>query len=213
MKEQHFEEIVQASLEKSQVASKKRINTLFKNFDENAQEGYQVEDVDQMLEEDLKAIFALVKSRFSERKVGSERSMNFVEALKDRVPQLYSEMMTSYQQNQKKAATAKKKDEAKQLNKLDDEIEKLQEELEKLENGTYVDQSDEDEESDSEYDSEEDSDEREARKAKKRAKNIKAPKQQVPLNDQLVALQEEQKDLEIQTENRKEELEVLKTEV
>ena len=65
--------------------------------------------------------------------------MNFIEALKERLPQVYSEMMTSYQKNQTRAAKAKKKDEAKELNKLDDEIEKLQEELEKLENGTYVD--------------------------------------------------------------------------
>ena len=63
-------------------------------------------------------------------------------------------MMTAYQKNQIKAVKAKKKDEAKQLNKLDDEIEKLQEELEKLENGTYVDQSDDEEEdSDDDYDS------------------------------------------------------------
>ena len=142
------------------------------------------------LEAEYKDLFSLLKTKFSEKKVGSERSMNFVEALKERLPQVYSEMMSAYQRNQKKAATAKKKDEAKQLNKLDDEIEKLQEELEKLVDGTYVDQSDEDNEddSDSDYDSEEDSDERDARKAKKRAKNIKAPKKQVPLADQLVAL-------------------------
>ena len=131
MKEQHFEEIVQASLEKSQVASKKRINTLFKDFDTNAQEGYEVENVED-LETEFKELFKIIKAKFSERKVGSERSMNFVEALKERLPQVYSEMMTAYQKNQKKAATAKKKDEAKQLNKLDDEIEKLQDELEKL---------------------------------------------------------------------------------
>ena len=152
MKEQHFEEIVQASLEKSQTASKKRINAIFKDFDNNAQEGYEVENVED-LENDFNQLFQMVKSKFSERKVGSERSMNFVEALKDRLPQVYSEMMTAYQKNQIKAVKAKKKDEAKQLNKLDDEIEKLQEELEKLENGTYVDQSDDEEDSDDDYDS------------------------------------------------------------
>ena len=138
MKEQHFEEIVQASLEKSQTASKKRINAIFKDFDTNNQEGYEVENVED-LETEFKDLFKLVKSKFSEKKVGSERSMNFVEALKDRLPQLYSEMMTAYQRNQTRAAKAKKKDEANQLNKLEDEMERLQEELEKLENGTYVD--------------------------------------------------------------------------
>lgn len=38
----------------------------------------------------------MVKAKFSERKVGSERSMNFIEALKERLPQVYSEMMTAY---------------------------------------------------------------------------------------------------------------------
>ena len=48
MKEQHFEEIVQASLEKSQAASKKRINALFKDFDNSAQEGYEVEGLEDL---------------------------------------------------------------------------------------------------------------------------------------------------------------------
>ena len=83
-----------------------------------------------------------------------------------------------------------------------------------LENGTYVDQSDDEEEdSDDDYDSDEDSDEREARKAKKRAKNIKAPKQPIDLNAELQHLEEEKEDLAAQTENRKGELELVKTDV
>ena len=38
------------------------------------------------METEFKDLFKLVKSKFSEKKVGSERSMNFVEALKDRLP-------------------------------------------------------------------------------------------------------------------------------
>lgn len=38
------------------------------------------------METEFKELFKLVKAKFSERKVGSERSMNFIEALKDRLP-------------------------------------------------------------------------------------------------------------------------------
>ena len=105
-------------LVQSRQAAAERLDKILRKFDKHSAEGYDVEDIPH-LEADLRDLFLQrLKSNFSEAKYGSERSSVFLEALKLRVPQLYTQMMKRLRQNAKNVEQAKRRDERKKVEEL-----------------------------------------------------------------------------------------------
>lgn len=118
IKQKHFQETMELCLVQSRQAAAERLDKILRKFDKHSAEGYDVEDIPH-LEADLRDLFLQrLKSNFSEAKYGSERSSVFLEALKLRVPQLYTQMMKRLRQNAKNVEQAKRRDERKKVEEL-----------------------------------------------------------------------------------------------
>ena len=85
----------------SSKAAEKRLQKLFKDFDKDAEHGYDMSDLQQM-KDDIRSVFQEISKKFSENKLGSERSDALLNAVKQRIPQLYTELMERYRSQAKK---------------------------------------------------------------------------------------------------------------
>jgi len=73
----------------SSQAAKKRVATIFRAFDEIIdEEGYDISEL-AFLKSDLNAIFGSMPSKYSESKLGSERSAALLDGLRRRLPKVY----------------------------------------------------------------------------------------------------------------------------
>ena len=120
-----------------------RLEQILRKFDKHSAEGYDIKDIAH-LEADLRDLLVSKLSQnsnknFSEAKFGSERTTVFLEALKLRVPTLYTQMMLRLRQNAKTMEKNKRRDERKKVQELSKQTQKLQGTLNQLIAGTYVD--------------------------------------------------------------------------
>lgn len=110
-----FATIIEKSMLVSSNASKKRIATIFRAFDEILdEEGYDISELG-FLKSDLNAIFGSMASKYSESKLGSERSAALLDGLRRRLPRVYQQIMDQYRTEAKKQERKKKQDMEKKL--------------------------------------------------------------------------------------------------
>ena len=94
IKSKHFEETLQMYMIQSREAAALRLEQILRKFDKHSAEGYDIKDMAH-LEADLRDLLVSKLSQnsnknFSEAKFGSERTTVFLDALKLRVPNLYT---------------------------------------------------------------------------------------------------------------------------
>ena len=181
----------------SSQASKKRVATIFRNFDKVIQEGgYEISEIN-LLKSDLHTIFSIFPTKYSESKLGSERAAALLGGLRRRLPKIYDQIMSQYRADAKKEEKKKRKDLERKLVSVKSQTEKLRLQLQSLQNGTYRDADDNStDESEDDYDSEEDEEVRVMRLAKQRAKfgiGESLPAKLYSAEHGLVKLEEEEK--------------------
>ena len=109
----------------SSQTSKKRVATIFKNFDkQNKDGGYDLAEVN-LLTSDLKTLFSVFPSKYSESKLGSERASALLGGLRRRLPKIYTLMMVQYRKDSQTEEKRKKKDIEQKLQTVKSETTKL----------------------------------------------------------------------------------------
>ena len=87
--DEKFKDVIEKSMLLSSQVSKKRVATIFRNFDKVIQDGgYEISEVN-LFKSDLNSIFSIFPSKYSESKLGSERASALLDGLRRRLPKIY----------------------------------------------------------------------------------------------------------------------------
>ena len=109
----------------SGLASKKKLDTIFKKFDQGARDYLILEEDLGYFENDFKKVLDKIPTALAENRYGSDRTSAFVNAIVDRVPKIYTRMLDDHFKNVKSVEKAMQKDKKKKVGEIDLDISDL----------------------------------------------------------------------------------------